>query len=136
MKLPVISLWQPWSAWVIAGYKPIETRLHDKFRSLIGKRIAIHSTAKWDDKAIEAAFDYVDDPTKLIVEKSEPGIVGTAFVRDTRWLHQLTDSREALIDCFTVSRFGLLLENIQPCELIPCKGKQGIWYFDYPERAS
>lgn len=136
MRLPVISLWQPWGAWVIGGHKAIETRSHDKFRSLVGKRIAIHSTAKWDEDAFVRAMNHCDDARRLLTEKTEPGIIGTVRVKDVRWLHQLGDSKEALIDCFTVDRFGLILADIQPCALIPCRGKQGIWYFDFPEVSS
>ena len=40
------------------------------------------------------------------------------------------DSKAALIDCYNITRFGLRLTDIKNFEMIPMKGKQGIWYED------
>jgi hypothetical protein len=46
--IPIISLWQPWAQWVALGWKLIESRTHNRFKSLLTKRIGIHASAKWD----------------------------------------------------------------------------------------
>ena len=50
-ELTVISLWRPWCFWVMLGWKTIETRTHDRFANMMGKRIGIHAAQKWDDEA-------------------------------------------------------------------------------------
>ena len=126
MSTPVISMWQPWSEWVAKGIKTTETRLHSRFASLKNRTIAIHATAKFDKDALTIASRYRG---KLPVNYHEPAIVALAFVKDARWLDKAFDSKKALIDCYTVRRFGLILTDV--CHVhIPCKGHQGIWYTD------
>lgn len=129
--MPIISLWMPWANWVALGWKTIETRTHRRFACLEGKRIGIHATAKWDESAIGVAADYLTDEqfsTSDRFLRIGQAIICTAFVRHFR---QLTaeDSRDALIDCFNVQRYGLVLTDVQTIEAIPAKGKQGIWYW-------
>ena len=134
MKTPVISMYGPWANWVGLGWKTIETRTHNRFKSLVGKRIGIHKALKWDDSALELAGPFL---TELQVAKTKTflrvggAICWTAFVRDSRELDPL-NSIDALIDCTHVTRYGLFLSDVRTIEMIPCKGKQGIWYYDIP----
>lgn len=134
--LPVISMWMPWANWVALGWKPIETRTHVRFRSLLGKRIGIHATLKFDMTALYAALPYLSD-TQLSASdqflKIGGAIICTAFVKEFREL-TAEDSQFALIDCGTTKRFGLVLDDIQTIEAIPARGKQGIWYHDFGNR--
>lgn len=43
---PAITLWQPWGTLVGAGCKPFEFRSWPAPRSLIGRRVAIHASAR------------------------------------------------------------------------------------------
>lgn len=131
-KLPVVSLWQPWAQWVMLGWKPIETRTHKRFASLVGKRVGIHYALKWDKGAIEAASNYM---TQAQIEQTMGflriggAICGTALVKEHREL-TAEDSAAALIDCSSTKRYGLFLADIEVIEAIPASGKQGIWYHE------
>ena len=50
--MKAISLWQPHASWVAMGWKTIETRTHDRFKSLAGRRIAVHAAQKVDTAAL------------------------------------------------------------------------------------
>ena len=128
--IPVISLWMPWANWVSLGWKSIETRTHKRFASLVGKRIGIHASLRWDNGAINAARPYLTQVQVLRAEKSlriGGAIICTAIVSDFRPLTE-EDEQDALIECRSVQRYGLVLTDIRQIEAIPCKGKQGIWY--------
>ena len=129
-RMPVISLWMPWANWVSLQWKPIETRLHKRFASLVGKRIGIHASCKWDGDAPELARKYLTEAQLLQTEgflHIGGAIICTALVTEFRKLTS-EDSAAALIDCGSVERYGLILEDVQIIEAIPCKGRQGIFY--------
>lgn len=133
-KIPIISLWNPWAIWVGLGWKPIETRTHERFASLVGKTIGIHAALKWDESAIESARPWLTN--EQIFETNRMLRVGgaicwTAFVTAHRELNPL-DNAKALIDCTHITRYGLFLADVKAIEIIPCRGKQGIWYHEVP----
>jgi hypothetical protein len=138
LRLPVVSLWMPWAFWIPRRWKRIETRTHDRFKSLVGKRIAIHAAMKWDKDAIDLASPYLSD--EQIVQsrkflKIGGAIICTAMVTDGRWL-TAEDSPLALIDCGETKRHGLFLDDVQVLEeAIAMPGKQGIWYAEIPMEA-
>lgn len=129
-QLPVISLWMPWANWVAVGWKTIETRTHKRFASLKGKRIGIHASVKWDKDALDLAARYLAGWQIAQTDKFlriGGGIICTAHVQDFRPLNDY-DEDEALIECSSVQRYGLILEDVEQIPVIPCRGKQGIWY--------
>jgi hypothetical protein len=140
ISIPCITLWRPWANWVALGWKPIETRLHDRFRSFKGRRIAIHAGQKFDWSAVKAAIPYLDDDrnakARLLGFPQTAGrIVCTAMVEDARWLDD-GDSARALIDCGSVRRFGLVLADVREVphalsEIV--KGRQGPFTVELPE---
>jgi hypothetical protein len=133
-RIPVISLYGPWANWVALGWKTIETRTHPRLKSLVGKTIGIHVALKWDDDALEAAAPFL---SQFQISRTQQflrvggGIICTAFAYDHRELDSL-DNGSSLIDCTHLTRYGLFLRDIRPIEVIPAKGKQGIWYADIP----
>ena len=132
MVVPVISLWNPWAIWVGLGWKKIETRTHERFKGLVGKQIGIHSALKWDDTALELAGEYLSEDQRIQTRgflRVGGAICWTAYVTAHRELDPL-DSKAALIDCEHVTRYGLFLSDVTMIEVIPCKGKQGIWYHE------
>lgn len=140
MKYPVITLWQPWAQWVALGWKTIETRTHNKLKSLVHKNILIHCGLNWDEHALNAARPYLasnrlaqtaNRDGEFHVVRFAPGhIIAKAHVNGHRVLNYSTDAREALIECQT-ERWGLLLDNITLLDrFIPAQGKQGIWYYE------
>jgi hypothetical protein len=140
MKYPVITLWQPWAQWVALGWKTIETRTHNKLKSLVGKEILIHCGQAWDEHALSAARPYLS-PSRLgqtangdgdfhLMRLAAGHIIAKAHVDEHRVLTYSSDARQALIECITW-RFGLVLSNIRLLDrFIPAQGKQGIWYHE------
>ena len=128
--VPVISLWMPWANWIMLGWKKIETRTHTRFKSLVGKRIGIHATMKWDNYALLAASPWltpqqIEHTNRFL--KIGGAILGTVYVSEFRLL-TANDSQASLINCDDVLRYGLVLEDVQICEAKSIPGKQGIWY--------
>jgi len=128
--LPAITLYQPWATWIVRGWKTIETRTHSRFSGLLGKTILIHAGMLTDHAAATNKYltheQIMESPNEVV----NGFIIGKAFVHKFGPLNSL-HSREALIDCANVERWGLFLSKIEKFpEPIPCKGEMGIWYFD------
>lgn len=130
--LPVITLYQPWATWIMRGWKTIETRTHAKFASINHKDILIHAGQTTDKSDITVNNPYLskeqllENPDEMI----NGFILGSVHVYDFMKLTK-HDSRASLIDCESIERFGLFLENINRWEIpIPEKGEMGIWYYD------
>jgi len=134
--MKAISLYQPWASWIAAGMKTVETRGHDRFRSLVGQRIAIHAAQRYDGGAIEEACRFAPHLREYLVGDASPPpqavIVCTAFVRALRRL-TAADSPAALCDCGG-DRWGLVLTDIRPVtggkRIV---GHQGIFDVDVTE---
>lgn len=137
-----LSLWRPWADWVILGWKPIETRLHQRFRCL-GERptmLAIHAAAKWDKTANEAARQWLTEDqirlTETIIRQHpvEGHVIGTVMVMAFAPLRKKDEAR-ALIECRSVQRYGLILTD--PTPLVPplkVRGMQGLFRVQIPSQ--
>ena len=137
-----ISLWQPWATFVAMKFKVIETRPHERFRSLVAEKIAIHAALKVD--RLGEWIDYL--PLKIsllqaenietLVKLSRGTIVCTATVMAVRWASNVDFkererwNRQAM--CEVGGKFCLFLEDIKPLTTrIPFRGRQGI--FNVPD---
>lgn len=132
-EIPIISMWQPWGQWVGLKWKPIETRQHKRLLSLVGKRIGVHLSLKWDETAIERARPYLTlDQIRQTERFLRIGgsVSYTAFVEAGRLL-TTDDEPGALIECST-PRWGLFLRDVKSIPVVPMKGRQGIWYAKLP----
>jgi hypothetical protein len=113
-----ITLKQPWATWVLWGWKLIETRTHNQFGSLVGKRIGIHAGLSMDPRAMVMAAPYLTpDQMRRSVEFDHVcgALLCTAFV--TKYgIVPAVESQRALIGC----------------PPIPMRGHQGIWRRSYP----
>ena len=132
-KIPIISLWQPWAQWIALGWKLIESRRHNRFKSLEGKRIGIHASAKWDAGWSMQAGRFLPHERRMqtfdFMRVNPPGILCTVMVSSYGVLSP-NDAKWALIECET-PRMGLWLRDVQLLEpIVRCNGKQGIWYHD------
>lgn len=130
--IPCISLYQPWATWVIDEDKGTETRTHAKFRCLQGKVIGIHASKKIDRSTLVLRNPYADRHWSVAEIKALPSgmLLGTARVSSFRMLNA-NDSKSAMIDCKSVIRYGLILEDVNKFDTpIPVIGEMGIWYFD------
>lgn len=147
--MKAISIWQPWATWIVAGFKTIEVRRHKMFAPLVGQRIAIHATARPNEKELRRrmkwakreASPYLREviPTSENDPWWEPDnltfgvIVGTVLVLGHRGLGP-SDSLAALIDCSAGDRYGLFVgkPNIF-APPIPVKGALYAWDWDPPK---
>ena len=131
----VITLYQPWATWIMRGWKTIETRTHDRFKSLNHKTILIHAGQRTDGSDLTTKNPYLTKEQILYnpEEVINGFILGSAFVSDFKLLNS-ENAKSSLIECDTV-RFGLFLTNIKKFdEPIPVKGEMGIWYFDMKDQ--
>ena len=136
--MKIITLWQPWASFIAWGWKTIETRTHDRFKSLVGERIGIHAGNNWDKNWRELAAPYLIqmqiDEVGLLKSAFDLGyckgeIICTAKVEKAHWLlHEWRFDSQALCECDN-DLFGLFLTDIMQIEPIPAKGKQGIWIY-------
>jgi hypothetical protein len=133
--MKAITLWQPWASWVDKNWKLIETRTHSRFASLVGQRIAIHAAMVWDKNAVREVSPFSSVKLEEAVFSAGPygAVLCTAYV----WKHDLlkeSDSKDAMIDCGKVKRYGLFLNEVKSLKrLFPVRGKQGIWNVEIPK---
>lgn len=126
---PVITLYQPWATWIMREWKTIETRTHDRFKSLKGRHVLIHSGKTTDAQAAINPYLTREQILQAPSEMVNGFILGLVFVDNFRELLP-ADSKAALIECNT-KRFGLELSHVQKFNTpIPEKGEMGIWYYD------
>jgi len=140
MIYPAISIWAPWAEYIAAGLKTIETRRHQRFACLVGKRIAIHQALRIDTGA-DAAIKYLIVAGRgaagrecAMASYQNPGaVLCTAYVFGARWLDK-SNSQAALCDCSSGDRYGLFLQDIQRLRApFFCKGRQGIFNVEIPD---
>jgi hypothetical protein len=126
-QIPAITLWEPWASWVASEYKTIETRLHTRLRSLVGRTIAIHAGLKFDDTAYAQATPYLPIQKFKLTTDNRGKVLCLVEVEGFREL-AADDSPKALIDCGQVKRYGLVLGKVWRLpEPQPARGSQGIW---------
>jgi len=132
---PVITLYQPWATWIMRGWKLIETRTHNKFKSLKGKRILIHAGLRTDESAAHNSYLTKEQILYKPDDVINGYIIGECLVQDFGKLDD-SHSKLALIDCGSVERWGLFLNEIMMLEApISVKGEMGIWYFDLESKS-
>jgi len=128
--IPIISMWQPWAQWIAEGWKLIESRTHNRFKSLEGKRIGIHASAKWDADWSTASADFLPYERRMQTfnfARLKPSVICTALVSSYGPLTP-AEGKWALIECET-PRFGLWLRDLEQIKpAILCRGRQGIFY--------
>jgi hypothetical protein len=143
--MKAISLHQPWATWVALGWKTIETRMHARFKGLVGQRIAIHA-AQFVNAAEMRTNPYQParafDPDMGLIGRIKAcrgmivciGTVTHAYWFDAYAYAEAPGAYEELCEKAMTSvagKFLLFLEDIRPL-LYPVlfHGRQGI--FDVP----
>lgn len=140
--MKAITLHQPWATFIVMGWKTIETRTHQRFKSLADQRIAIHAAKKRiDTDALVNPFRPYMDPLQCLnlwefVNICRGKIICTATVTEARWapnvdfVERKEWNKKAM--CETAGMFCLFLEDVKPIvNKIPFRGRQGI--FDMPD---
>lgn len=117
-----LSIMQPWAWLIVNGYKAIENRdWPTKFRG----PIAIHAGKKVDattEISLRRGYHPVtqDRIKEVHATWDRGGIVGVA---------EIVDCIDASDDPWFVGRYGFVIANARPIELIPVKGALG--FFDW-----
>ena len=141
-KIKAISLWQPWATAVIDGVKEIETRTHDRFKSLVGQRVWIHAAKKVDPNWVEmwreaGVCETVIERFQGMVKEGLPAgaLLGTVKVSRGKWVESFPAEHPWWVDnmsehaCCDV-RGKYCMELVEPSMLvrpISERGRQGIW---------
>lgn len=128
--MKALTVIQPWASLIVHGRKGIENRVWKPFRSLVGKRIAIHAGLSWDERFPgDLARDLGELAEKLgIVKPSDlprGAIVGTAIV-----VGYVQDVKMISVDqerWFSGPIGWILSDRKALPEPIPCRGSQGLW---------
>lgn len=132
--IPIITLHQPYAFYIMMGWKTIETRLHDRFKNLVGKTIGIHSSMKKFDINEVDSNPYLEDGQKYLAKRyfnkfykftyglhlQRGYILGTVFVHGLFWAEQQAERMERLHDEFNASfiREGFSKQALIDCETV------------------
>lgn len=143
--MKAITLHEPWASWIAAGLKTIETRTHDRYKRLIGQRIAIHAGQRFDPDAISEALcaygpygtmsGVVQYRISDAAKRTRHGeVVCTAHIYAARWLGP-GDSVDALITCelgfSIIPLFGFFLTDVEVNnDRTVYRGRQGTWEWE------
>jgi hypothetical protein len=133
--------------WIFMGWKTIETRLHARFKGLVGKRIAIHAAktkidgaaffCQWFYDAVEKVGGPLAVQNQMMLAALWRGkILCTAVVVDAKlapnvgFVEHEEWNKKAM--CEVASKFCLFLDDVKKFkEPITYKGGRGI--FNVPE---
>ena len=139
--MKAISLWEPWATFIMMKQKTIETRTHNRFKSLVVKRIAICSALNFDKSGIWKEYLPPDSPLRIcnllsLTTVTKGTIMCTATVSAARWAPNVDFvereewNRKAM--CEVGGKFCLFLDDIKPLmSSISIRGRQGI--FEVPD---
>ena len=143
--MKAITVYNPHALWIAMKWKTIETRTHDRFKALVGQRIAIHAAQKMD----EAAFNgkYFQKAMALSVpsmrleiynnaKRCAGKILCTAFVKKALWCPSLDwverEDWEKAAMCDIWDKYLIFLDDIKPLKKkIPIRGQQ--YPFEVPD---
>lgn len=127
LKLPALSILQPWAWLIVRGFKDIENRTWKDWNPGLKFRgeFLIHA-----GKGFDKDFDWMmaDDliggkmPPISFFDNLRGGIVGKAEIVDCVTQH---DSP------WFFGHYGFVICNAQPLPFMPCKGQLGFFNVDY-----
>lgn len=151
MRLPCLSLWQPWASAIGRG-KSIETRHWEAPDKLIRQRFAIHAAKRPLTKAekclvdtlrlyhgldlsdvpygalvctaiLEECFEIPERPSCFFLDPFDPN--------DTGIMLPSTDPIEKLLGNYSPGRYAWVFGDVRFLPVpIPAVGRQGIWFQD------
>jgi hypothetical protein len=125
--MKAITLWQPWASLVVYGYKTVEYRTHDRFRHLVGSRVAIHAGMQ-DDPAIAKIRERYPQVDWQALLMPRGVVMGTAVVISVEPAQGVAQAGQPL--------FAYKLKDVERYEAFyPAKGRQGVWGWFPPEGA-
>ena len=156
MRIPALTLWQPWAAVIAAGFKLIENRPWLPPPSIRGERIAIHAGMTFE---AGCRYDELDDDDPLknamlhtpdLLLDARGAVLATAIVAgqiggETKhiiWKYRSHETGEFITSSPTnddlrwreMGQIGWLLHDVRLLrEPFTVRGHQGIWYVNIPD---
>jgi hypothetical protein len=132
-----LSVRQPWSWFIVHGFKDIENRDWQSTNPAMRYRgpVLIHASSWWNALEIDADLQFCirvaaecgleprAAPSLDLLKRQSGGIVGQAVVRD------IVDDHRSL---WFFGQRGLVLTEQKPLPFVPCKGALG--FFDVPRQ--
>jgi hypothetical protein len=128
--MKVLSVRQPWAWLIVNGYKDIENRTwHLRYRG----SLLIHAGKAWDESYSPECPEWFQEEINSLLcgvkipgpeELQRGGIVGMVDVvgcctgHNSRWFE---------------GPHGIVMRNQKPLPFVPCKGRLGLFDFDYEE---
>jgi hypothetical protein len=139
-----LSFLQPWLAYIVEGYKPVENRGTRPPDTVIGRRIALHASRGFDHDGIRFGLRLGrPDVVARAANAARGAIVGTARlvgaveVRGQKGeflsgkvVGKLSDDQVKLVleSPWTFGRWGYIFDEIRLTKApVPCKGALGFW---------
>ena len=124
------------------GWKTVETRGHNRFTCLVGRRVAIHASKQWDPSSLDVAGEFLS-PTQIAAHGQWASRWGTAFGYPAGQIVALATMigvREcthpelaAAALCWYEGRTGYVLSDIDPLPRgLRVEGSQGIFFVELP----
>ena len=126
--MKAITLWQPWASLVVYGYKTVEYRTHDRFRHLVGSRVAIHAGQDVDPN-LSKIRDRYPHVNWVLLLMPRGVVMGTAVVVSVEPAQAVAQGGKPL--------FAYKLKNVERYKAFySAKGRQGVWGWFPPEGAA
>ena len=142
LRVQTITLYEPWATFIVYGWKTIETRYHDRFRSLSGRWIGIHASKRspelYGDILMASRFMCGRDAADAWNIFQEHGYRSgeVVCVAKVGWANRLrgSEDEECHALCPTRGLFGLGLVDVRPLKQpVPVRGHQGVWHWEIDE---
>lgn len=120
MKLPALSIRQPWAWAIAAGYKPVENR---SWRTNFRGRFLIHAGKQIDMSAYRWMSGWMFSQETKSIDFRRGGIVGMGTI---------TDCVEDMDSLWFSGPFGFVIKDAQPLPYYPVRGRLGFFEVDIP----
>ena len=131
MKVPVLSVWQPWASLLVSGVKNYENRRWKLSEKFLNKKIYIHASLKKDCFEFEIADEhyrfFMNNKASLSKELNDykfGGIIGWVVFDKV-----VTESESMWFS----GPYSFHVKEFKQIEFIPLKGHQGIFYSEIEE---
>lgn len=139
--MKAITLWQPWATLVAHGYKRIETR---SWKTNYRGPLAIHAAKKWNRELRELCLTepFRSCLKEIYPDKRHPlprgGVIATVGlyeIVEASWVFPGRCARhggehEESFGDYSPGRYAWLLTEPSRFEMIPYRGRQGLWNWE------
>ena len=135
MKVPALTVWQPWASLIAQGAKLIHTR---NWPTLHRGPLAIHAAKRYtpDQRAVAAQEPFRSALAELNLWYYLGKVVAVAELVDCVLItpDNIPPEPERSFDDYRPGRFMWILRNVRKlAEPVAVRGRQGLWVWDMPE---